>query len=527
MRKILCLLLSCLLAGVPVLAQEMEGKSLEELARLIDDAQQAIADYYTVSYEDSQALCQLTKDAVAQYVPGEVSYSRTDWEYQREYDLLSVTARASLTLNGQQDTYFVQAGYVEEAGDFRLYYLNVGGQAMVDQAPYPQASAPTPVPQPTPESVLEFTPAPTPEPTPEPMPQPTPEPTPRPTLEPTPEPTPQPTLEPALAPTPQPDALVVPEPTAQEAAALSLPQATPDNTVAIAEVGSRGETVEQVQGYLIQLGYLQGWADGIFGENTQNAVKTVQADLGLEITGKVTQYLYEILGDMASGGEAPVSRPIADTAVIASSGSKGDTVKDIQTRLVELGFLNEAPDGLYGPNTATAVKSFEQSQGLNASGVVTASTYALLKELTRPQEIVSLFAFVNVFNGAELIAGSAESQLDMPQVPESGGQVFYDLGPYASLTLTFNGGGGVTQVQVAGQVDEFGESEAAVLNAFNAALTGCGTVNTLQQSKQFLSQLGAYGDALNAQGIGSITQGDLRYDWQGQDGSLLLTISLA
>ena len=85
----------------------------------------------------------------------------------------------------------------------------------------------------------------------------------------------------------------------------------------------------------------------------------------------------------------------------------------------------------------------------------------------------------------------------------------------------------VTQVQVAGQVDEFGESEAAVLNAFNAALTGCGTVNTLQQSKQFLSQLGAYGDALNAQGIGSITQGDLRYDWQGQDGSLLLTISLA
>ena len=426
MRKILCLLLSCLLAGVPVLAQEMEGKSLEELARLIDDAQQAIADYYTVSYEDSQALCQLTKDAVAQYVPGEVSYSRTDWEYQREYDLLSVTARASLTLNGQQDTYFVQAGYVEEAGISACITSTSAGKPWWTRRPIPRPQRRPLCPSP-PRSLCRSLPR-RPlrnlrlKPTPQPTLEPTPEPTPRPTLEPTPEPTPQPTLEPALAPTPQPDALVVPESTVQEAAALSLPQATPDNTVAIAEVGSRGETVEQVQGYLIQLGYLQGWADGIFGENTQNAVKTVQADLGLEITGKVTQYLYEILGDMASGGEAPVSRPIADTAVIASSGSKGDTVKDIQTRLVELGFLNEAPDGLYGPNTATAVKSFEQSQGLNASGVVTASTYALLKELTRPQEIVSLFAFVNVFNGAELIAGSTESQLDMPRSQKAEGK---------------------------------------------------------------------------------------------------------
>ena len=73
MKRILCLLLACLLAGVPALAQEVEGKSLEELARLIDDAQQAIADYDTVSYADSEALCQLTKDAVARYVSGEIN----------------------------------------------------------------------------------------------------------------------------------------------------------------------------------------------------------------------------------------------------------------------------------------------------------------------------------------------------------------------------------------------------------------------------------------------------------------------
>ena len=50
-------------------------------------------------------------------------------------------------------------------------------------------------------------------------------------------------------------------------------------------LGSRGETVKQLQQALIERGYLQGEADGIFGAKTQEAVKKFQKDNGLTVDG--------------------------------------------------------------------------------------------------------------------------------------------------------------------------------------------------------------------------------------------------
>ena len=83
------------------------------------------------------------------------------------------------------------------------------------------------------------------------------------------------------------------------------------------------------------------------------------------------------------------------------------------------------------------------------------------------------------------------------------------------------------RIVVEGKLDGFAEAEASVLNAFNATLTGCGTVNTMQQSKEFLDKMGAYEDALSEDGIGSVTEGDLKYEWAGEAGSVRLTISIA
>lgn len=52
-------------------------------------------------------------------------------------------------------------------------------------------------------------------------------------------------------------------------------------------VGSRGETAVQLQTKLIELGFLNGKADGIFGPATEGAVRTVQKALGWEETGVI------------------------------------------------------------------------------------------------------------------------------------------------------------------------------------------------------------------------------------------------
>lgn len=52
--------------------------------------------------------------------------------------------------------------------------------------------------------------------------------------------------------------------------------------------GSRGEGVREAQEWLIELGYLEGVADGIFGKKTEAAVKKFQQTIGGKSTGKLS-----------------------------------------------------------------------------------------------------------------------------------------------------------------------------------------------------------------------------------------------
>ena len=56
--------------------------------------------------------------------------------------------------------------------------------------------------------------------------------------------------------------------------------------------GSRGEVVMEVQECLIELGYLNGAADGIFGKNTEASVEAFQIDHELAATGIVDEDCY-------------------------------------------------------------------------------------------------------------------------------------------------------------------------------------------------------------------------------------------
>ena len=61
-----------------------------------------------------------------------------------------------------------------------------------------------------------------------------------------------------------------------------------------------------------------------------------------------------------------------------SIGSRGETVRAVQTRLKHWGYYTGAIDGIYGHKTYKAVIKFQKTNGLKADGIVGSKTLAAL-----------------------------------------------------------------------------------------------------------------------------------------------------
>lgn len=59
-------------------------------------------------------------------------------------------------------------------------------------------------------------------------------------------------------------------------------------------------------------------------------------------------------------------------------GSRGENVKTLQKKLIELGHLIGSSDGIYGNGTAAGVKSFQSAEGLEQTGVADSETQVKL-----------------------------------------------------------------------------------------------------------------------------------------------------
>ncbi len=88
----------------------------------------------------------------------------------------------------------------------------------------------------------------------------------------------------------------------------SLPLIAPAHAAVVLDVGSRGSNVTKVQKRLIQYGYLDGEADGRYGEDTRAAVRLFQRRNGLTVDGRVGPDTAAALGvTLSSSGSAAVS----------------------------------------------------------------------------------------------------------------------------------------------------------------------------------------------------------------------------
>ena len=133
----------------------------------------------------------------------------------------------------------------------------------------------------------------------------------------------------------------------------------PDGAEAVT-VKSRGSDVRSLQR---KLGIP---ADGVFGPQTQRAVKRFQRRHGLAADGVVGPVTRRALG-MGSG--AVLKRRAGSGDRPRRSSSRRRTVRGGGVRSLQR-VLGLPADGVFGPNTESAVKRFQRRHGLTVDGVV-------------------------------------------------------------------------------------------------------------------------------------------------------------
>ena len=150
--------------------------------------------------------------------------------------------------------------------------------------------------------------------------------------------------------------------------------ASPVSTVvngAILKKGSRGPAVKEIQQKLTSFGFSTKGIDGVFGSNTDNAVRQFQKSRGLKVDGIVSTETRNALGKTTTTKPtSPSTSASLNKSGTLKKGSKGAAVIELQRLLTEKGYNTKGVDGVFGSNTDQAVRQFQKARGLAVDGIV-------------------------------------------------------------------------------------------------------------------------------------------------------------
>lgn len=137
-------------------------------------------------------------------------------------------------------------------------------------------------------------------------------------------------------------------------------------------VGRADDLVARIQQALNRLGFDAGSADGVAGSRTERAIKAFQVEFGYPQTGKATQgVLDQLNAAIAAGGASP-------ERLLKRSGLLRSYTRAVQEALTAQGYDPGPVDGALGPQTRSAIRSYQTSNGLAVDGEVSRDLLANL-----------------------------------------------------------------------------------------------------------------------------------------------------
>lgn len=160
------------------------------------------------------------------------------------------------------------------------------------------------------------------------------------------------------------------------------------------KTGASGTSVQQIQQALNIVGQEYTGIpvlveDGVFGAETERAVRRFQQLFGLDVDGIVGvntwNKLFETSKSIQQGTRPSPDFPTYPGTVL-QSGSRGTDVRLIQERLnfIAMYYKNipsVVADGIFGPLTVNAVRAFQTMLGLEADGIVGLQTWNRIMQM--------------------------------------------------------------------------------------------------------------------------------------------------
>lgn len=129
------------------------------------------------------------------------------------------------------------------------------------------------------------------------------------------------------------------------------------------EIGDQGGAVWYLQRALNRAGQMNIGIDGLFGPDTWSEVRAFQTSHDLDADGIVGPKTWAAL---------PLEEPTLQM------GKRGEHVHRLQQALNRAGVMAISVDGIFGPDTLSAVRAFQTSRNLDADGIVGSKTWAAL-----------------------------------------------------------------------------------------------------------------------------------------------------
>lgn len=215
------------------------------------------------------------------------------------------------------------------------------------------------------------------------------------------------------------------------------------NTSQVMRQGTSNSDVARVQAYLKKAGFYSGTATGNYGNLTQQSVRSFQQARGLTVDGLAgPQTLSRINSEInstsgssgsnnsSSGSNSSSSNASSDSSsssslsgVILRQGSRGANVRTLQTRLKDSGFLSGSVDGIFGPQTANAVRDLQRQANITVDGVFGPQTLRQLDNNIKKNGNSSSGSNSGSNNNGSSNSGSSDSSSDVLKEGSRGSNV--------------------------------------------------------------------------------------------------------
>lgn len=129
-------------------------------------------------------------------------------------------------------------------------------------------------------------------------------------------------------------------------------------------------------------------------------------------------------------------------------GSTGSVVSQIQTKLTAWGYYSAGIDGVYGSKTETAVKHFQQKNGLTVDGIAGAKTLAAMgindtsgsaansnsSDVALLARLISAEARGEPYEGQVAVGAVVLNRMEHPSFPNTMSGVIYQNGAFTCVT---------------------------------------------------------------------------------------------